>query len=310
MSSLLVVGTVAFDTIETPFGKAERVVGGAATYISWAASFFTHDIHLVSVVGDDFPQAEIDTLAARGVNMDGLQILKGQKSFFWHGKYHLDMNTRDTLATELNVLANFSPVVPDAAKKAKFLMLGNLTPQIQLQVIQSMTDRPELIALDTMNYWIDQELDALKEVLGHVDVLLINDAEARQLSGEYSLRKAARVIQDMGPKYLVIKKGENGALLMHGDDIFFCPALPLEDVFDPTGAGDSFAGGFMGYLARTGDASFTNMKRAIIYGSTLASFSVEKFGIDHFKEIIRRDIDDRVEEFVELMEVHMPLEKL
>ena len=308
--ALLVVGTVAFDDIQTPFGHAEKIVGGAATYISWAASNFTKDIGIVSVIGDDFPQDELDALTAKGVNLDGLQIKAGEKSFFWAGRYHNDMNGRDTLATELNVLADFQPVVPEDLKNADYVMLGNLSPQVQMSVLDQMTSRPKLVVLDTMNFWMDIALEELKAVLKKVDVLTINDEEARQLSGEYSLRKAARVIQEMGPKYLVIKKGEHGALLFHGTDVFFCPALPLEEVFDPTGAGDSFAGGFIGHLAKTNDISFDNMKRAIVYGSATASYCVEKFGIEQVKAITSKTLHARVGEFVQLMAFEAPISRL
>ena len=277
--SLLTVGTVAFDSIETPFGKADRVVGGACTYISIAASYFTKDINLVSVVGDDFPEAELKYMKKRGINLEGLDVKKGEKSFFWAGKYHDNMNQRDTLATELNVLADFNPKLPESYKNSKYLMLGNLTPEVQLKVIKQMKKRPKLIVLDTMNFWMDIAMPALKKVIKHVDVITINDEEARQLSGEYSLVKAAKVIQKMGPKYLVIKKGEHGALLFSGEKMFYAPALPLAEVFDPTGAGDTFAGGFIGYIAKTGNISFENMKRAVIYGSAMASFCVEEFSI-------------------------------
>lgn len=310
MSKLLVVGTVAFDDIQTPFGHAEKIVGGAATYISWAASNFTKDVGIVSVIGDDFPQDELNALTDRGVNLDGLQIKEGEKSFFWAGRYHSDMNGRDTLATELNVLADFQPIVPESFKDAEYVMLGNLSPQVQMSVLEQMPNRPKLVVLDTMNFWMDIALEPLKAVLEKIDVLTINDEEARQLSGEYSLRKAARVIQEMGPKYLVIKKGEHGALLFHGENIFFCPALPLEVVFDPTGAGDSFAGGFTGYLAKTNDISFENMKRAIVYGSATASYCVEKFGIEKVKAVNTKDIHERVGEFVQLMAFDAPISRL
>jgi sugar/nucleoside kinase (ribokinase family) len=299
--NLAVVGTMAFDNIETPFGKAENVIGGAATYIAWAASYFTKDIKIVSVVGDDFPQSEMDGLVERGATLEGVQIKKGEKSFFWSGRYNLDMNSRDTLVTDLNVLADFDPVLPESYKNSDFLMLGNLSPEVQMKVLEQMTERPKLVVMDTMNFWMDIAMDGLKEVLKKVDVLTINDEEARQLSGEYSLVKAAKVIRAMGPKYLVIKKGEHGALLFHGDNMFFAPALPLEDVFDPTGAGDTFAGGFIGYLAKTGDLSFESMKRAIIYGSALASFCVEKFGTERVKSITPQDIHERIGKFVTLM---------
>ena len=299
--SLLVVGTVAFDAIETPFGKTDKIIGGAATYISLAASYFTSDINLVSVIGSDFPEESIDHLKSRGVNVDGLQIKEGEKSFFWSGKYHNDMNTRDTLATELNVLEHFDPVLPDSYKDADFVMLGNLTPAVQLRVIEQLKSTPKLIVLDTMNFWMDIAMDDLKNVIGKIDLLTINDEEARQLSGEYSLVKAARKIIEMGPKYLVIKKGEHGALLFHGERLFYCPALPLEEVFDPTGAGDTFAGGFIGFLAASGDISFDNMKRAVIHGSAMASFCVGKFGTEALIGLNREDVNSRVKEFAELV---------
>lgn len=300
--SLLVVGTVAFDAIETPFGKTDKIVGGAASYISLAASYFYKNINLVSVVGDDFPNEFLDILKKQGTNLDGLQIKKGQKSFFWAGKYHNDLNSRDTLDTQLNVLADFDPIVPENAKTPDFLMLGNLVPAVQQKVISQLTKRPKLIVLDTMNFWMDIAMDDLKKTLTMVDVLTINDSEARQLSGEYSLVKAAQKILQMGPKVLVIKKGEHGALLFNSEEVFFAPALPLEEVFDPTGAGDSFAGGFIGYLAKTKDISFENMKRAIIFGSAMASFTVERFGTERLIGLTQEKIDDRVQEFVELVQ--------
>jgi sugar/nucleoside kinase (ribokinase family) len=299
--SLLTVGTVAFDNIETPFGKADQVIGGAATYISWAASYFTNDIYLVSVIGDDFPTEELDILKSRGVNMDGLEIKKGEKSFFWAGKYHIDMNTRDTLDTQLNVLATFQPKVPEEARTADFVMLGNLTPDVQMSVIDQLDKKPKLIVLDTMNFWMDIALDSLKKVLKKIDVLTINDEEARQLSGEYSLVKAWDKIREMGPRYLIIKKGEHGALLFHEDQIFIAPALPLAEVFDPTGAGDTFAGGFIGYMARTGDTSFENMKRAVIYGSAMASFCVEKFSLERLRSLNEAEIEERIAVFAKLV---------
>lgn len=295
--SILVVGTVAFDAIETPFGKTDKILGGAASYISLAASYCASHVNLVGVVGDDFPQEHIDMFSSHGINTAGLQRIVGEKSFFWSGKYHHDMNSRDTLATELNVLATFDPIIPDQYQDCEFLMLGNLTPDIQRQVVARLTTRPRLVVMDTMNFWMDIALDSLKETLKLVDVLTINDAEARQLSGEYSLVKAARVIMAMGPKHLVIKKGEHGALLFHGEQVFFAPALPLETVFDPTGAGDTFAGGFIGYLARTGDLGFDNMKRAVIVGSALASFCVEKFGTKRLEHLHPREINDRIAAF-------------
>ncbi|MBV6427108.1 MAG: hypothetical protein KIPDCIKN_01621 [Haliscomenobacter sp.] len=299
--SLLTVGTVAFDDIETPFGRAERIIGGAATYISLAASYFLSDIRLVSVIGDDFPQELLSDLEARGVNLDGLQRKPGEKSFFWAGKYREDLNIRDTLDTQLNVLANFNPVLPEHYKRSDFVMLGNLTPIVQMRVIEQMDRRPQVIALDTMNFWMNTAMEGLRAVLKRVDLLIINDEEARQLSGVYSLVKAAEIIHQMGPKYLVIKKGEHGAFLFQGENIFYAPALPLADVFDPTGAGDTFAGGFMGYLSKTGDLSFDNMKRAVIYGSAMASFCVERFGMERLMDLSQEEIGERVGRFVELV---------
>lgn len=300
--SLLLVGTVAFDAIETPFGKTDKIVGGAASYIALAASYFHQDMHLVSVVGDDFPQSFLDILKSNGVNLDGLQIKKGEKSFFWSGKYHNDLNTRDTLDTQLNVLETFNPIVPDAARECDFLMLGNLAPAVQQSVITQLKKRPKLIVLDTMNFWMDIAMDELLATLKMVDVLTINDSEARQLSGEYSLVKAAQKILKMGPSVLVIKKGEHGALLFNKEEVFFAPALPLEEVYDPTGAGDSFAGGFIGYLSKTKDISFENMKRAIIFGSAMASFTVEKFGTERLIGLSAEDVEERVQEFVDLVQ--------
>ena len=297
----MTVGTVAFDSIETPWGKAERIVGGAATYISLAASYFSKPIHLVSVVGDDFPQAELEHMQSRGVDLEGLQVLDGERSFFWAGRYHDNMNSRDTLDTQLNVLAGFDPLLPERFRRPDFLMLGNLTPAVQQRVLDQLEQRPRLVVLDTMNFWMDTALEALIQVIGQIDVLMINDEEARQLSGEHSLVKASEKILKMGPTTLVIKKGEHGALLFYGDSIFFAPALPLAEVFDPTGAGDTFAGGFVGYLAQTGDLSFENMKRAVIYGSAMASFCVERFGIERLKGLTDIEIKKRVERFVNLV---------
>lgn len=305
--SLIVVGTMAFDAIETPFGKTDRIIGGAATYIAWSASNFTEPIRQISVVGGDFPKEELNELKQRGVALEGVQIKEDEKSFFWAGRYHMDMNTRDTLDTQLNVLADFQPVVPESYQDSDFLMLGNLAPAVQLSVIRQLKSRPKLIVLDTMNFWMEIALDGLKEVLKEVDVLLVNDSEARELSHEYSLVKAARKILQMGPKYLIIKKGEHGALLFHEDNVFFAPALPLEDVFDPTGAGDTFAGGFIGHIARTKDISFENMKTAIIVGSAMASFCVEKFGTERLKEITKEDIDKRLLQFQELVNFDIEL---
>lgn len=299
--SLISVGTMAFDAIETPFGKVDKIVGGSGTYVAYAASKFITPIQQISIIGYDFPREELNELKKRGVQLDGVEVVADKKSFFWSGRYHLDMNNRDTLVTDLNVLADFNPKVPDSYQGAEFLMLGNLSPDIQMSVINQMKVRPKLIAMDTMNFWMDIALADLKAVLKKVDVLMINDAEARQLSGEFSLVKAARVILGMGPKVLVIKKGEHGALLFYDDHVFFAPALPLEEVFDPTGAGDTFAGGFIGYLAKTGDISFENMKTGIIVGSALASFCVEKFGPNRMKEITKQEIDERLNEFVQLV---------
>ncbi|MFN8307844.1 MAG: PfkB family carbohydrate kinase [Ferruginibacter sp.] len=305
--SLICVGTMAFDAIETPFGKTDRIVGGSATYVAYAASNFVSPVQQISIVGYDFPAEEMEELKRRGVALNGVEIVKDKKSFFWSGKYHMDMNTRDTLVTDLNVLADFNPVVPEAYQGAEFLMLGNLMPKLQLSVIEQLKERPKLIVMDTMNFWMDTAMDDLKEVLKKIDVLLVNDGEARQLSGELSLVKAAREIMRMGPQFLIIKKGEHGALLFHGDHVFFAPALPLEEVFDPTGAGDTFAGGFIGHLAKTKDISFENMKTAIIIGSAMASFCVEKFGPERLKEISKEDIDERLNEFVQLVNFDIDL---
>lgn len=298
---------MAFDAIETPFGKIDRIVGGSATYVAYAASHLTRPIQQISIIGNDFPEDELNDLTKRGVQLEGVERVKDQKSFFWSGKYHLDMNTRDTLVTDLNVLADFKPVVPESYQGAEFLMLGNLMPSLQVSVIKQLKKRPKLIVLDTMNFWMETAMDGLKEALTLIDVLLINDSEARMLSGEFSLVKAAKKVLDMGPKYLIIKKGEHGALLFHENHVFFAPALPLEDVFDPTGAGDSFAGGFIGHIARTKDISFDNMKTAIIVGSAMASFCVEKFGPQRLKEISKTDIDIRLEEFVQLVNFDIDL---
>lgn len=305
--SLLVVGSMAFDAIETPFGKSDKIIGGAGTYIAWSASNFMQPIQQLSVVGGDFPREELDKLVERKVNVEGVQIKKDEKTFFWSGRYHMDMNTRDTLDTQLNVLANFEPVVPESYQDCEFLMLGNLVPSIQLKVISQLRTRPRLIVMDTMNFWMETCMPDLIEVLKKVDVLLLNDSEARQLSGQYSLVKAAQVIQKMGPKYVVIKKGEHGALLFEEKSVFFAPALPLEDVFDPTGAGDSFAGGFIGHIAQTKDISFNNMKTAIIVGSAMASFCVEKFGTERLREINNADIRERLNEFVQLVNFDIAL---
>jgi sugar/nucleoside kinase (ribokinase family) len=298
---------MAYDAIETPFGKTDWIVGGAATYAAYAASNFVKPINQISIVGYDFEKTEMDQLKDRGVSLEGVEIVKDKKSFFWSGRYHMDMNSRDTLVTDLNVLGDFKPVVPDSYQGSEFLMLGNLAPAVQISVIGQMKQRPKLIAMDTMNFWMDIALPELKELLTMVDVLMVNDGEARQLSGEFSLVKAARAIMKMGPKYIIIKKGEHGALLFHGDQVFVAPALPLEEVFDPTGAGDTFAGGFVGYIAHTKDISFNNMKTAIIVGSAMASFCVEKFGPTRLKEITRADIDGRIRQFVDLVNFDIEL---
>lgn len=306
--SLIVVGSMAFDAIETPFGKSDKIVGGAATYIAWSASNFTRPIKQVSVVGGDFPNEELKILEARGVILEGVQIKENEKSFFWSGRYHLDMNTRDTLETQLNVLGTFKPVIPESYQDCEFLMLGNLAPSVQLSVITQLRNKPKLVVLDTMNFWMDSAMADLEKVLKKVDVLLVNDAEARQLSSQFSLVSAAKAIMEMGPKYLIIKKGEHGALLFNEDKVFFAPALPLEVVFDPTGAGDTFAGGFIGHLARTKDISFDNMKSAIIIGSAMASFCVEKFGTTRLRELKREDIDDRIRRFQDLTKFDIVLD--
>ena len=305
MSKLVIVGTVAFDAIETPFGKTDKILGGAATYIGLSASNFGVDAAAVSVVGGDFPQEYLDLLSDRNVNVDGVEIVKDGKTFFWSGKYHNDMNSRDTLVTELNVLETFNPVVPNAYKDAEIVMLGNLHPLVQLGVLEQMTTKPKLVILDTMDFWMNIALDDLKNVISKVDVITINDEEARQLSGEYSLVNAAKKINSMGPKYVVIKKGEHGALLFHNNDMFYAPALPLAEVFDPTGAGDTFAGGFAGYLAKTEDLSFENMKNAVIYGSTLASFCVEKFGTERMVNLTQEDIKNRLKQFKALTQFNI-----
>ncbi len=298
--SLLTIGTVAFDALETPYGTTDKIIGGSCTYIALSAAFFQPKVNVVAVVGDDFPQAYMDTLESKGINLDGLQIKAGEKSFFWAGKYHNNMNSRDTLVTDLNVLADFKPVIPASYQDCEYLMLGNLTPQVQIEAIEGLTKRPKLVVMDTMNFWMDVAMDDLKRVLKMVDVLCINDEEARQLSEQYSLRTAAKLIMEMGPKTLIIKKGEHGALLFQGSNMFYCPALPLEEVFDPTGAGDTFVGGFIGYLAKTDDISFENMRKAIVYGSAMASFCVEKFGTERLLEITDQDLEGRVNEFREL----------
>lgn len=298
--SLLTVGSVAFDVLETPFGKTGKILGGAATYITLAASYFTQKNNLVAIVGDDFPQSMRSVLENRGINTEGVEVRKGEKTFYWSGKYHDNMNVRDTVEVQLNVMGDFDPQIPKSFQGAKYLMLGNTSPTIQKSVLDRLHKRPKLVMLDTMNLWIENTYDDLRTVLREVDILTINDEEARMLSKEYSLRKAAKIILDMGPKMLIIKKGEHGALLFHGKNVFFAPALPLEEVFDPTGAGDTFAGGFIGYLAESDDLSFENLKRALIYGSAMASFCVEKFGVERIVNLTREEIEERVSEFVKL----------
>ncbi|MFT4153060.1 PfkB family carbohydrate kinase [Parafilimonas sp.] len=305
--SITVVGTMAFDAIETPFDKIDKVIGGSATYVAYAASFFEQPIQQISIIGNDFPQDELQTLQDRGVRTEGVELVPDKKSFFWSGKYHLDMNSRDTLITDLNVLADFNPNVPDSYQNCDFLMLGNLAPAVQQKVISQFKKRPKLIVMDTMNFWIETTWNDLKQTLTMVDVLLVNDSEARQITNEYSLVKAARKILTMGPKFLIVKKGEHGALLFHEDKVFFAPAIPLDEVFDPTGAGDSFAGGFIGHLAKSKDVSFENMKTAIIVGSAMASFCVEKFGPQRLKEISMEDIAGRLQEFVQLVNFDITL---
>ena len=306
MSKLVIVGTVAFDAIETPFGKTDKILGGAATYIGLSSAQFDIDPAIVSVVGGDFLQSDIQMLESKGINTQGLEVVKEGKTFFWSGKYHNDMNSRDTLATELNVLETFTPVVPDSYKDAQVVMLGNLHPMVQMSVIEQMHD-PKMVVLDTMNFWMDIALDDLKKVISKVDVITINDEEARQLSGAYSLVNASKIIMEMGPKYVVIKKGEHGALIFHEDEMFFAPAMPLAEVFDPTGAGDTFAGGFTGYLAKTGDYSFESMKRAIIYGSCMASFCVEKYGTQRMEHLTKKEIDSRLHKFKSLTQYEIEL---
>lgn len=304
--SLVVVGSMAFDAIETPFGKSDKIIGGAGTYIAWCASNYT-PVKQISVVGGDFPQAELDALTARNVNLEGVQIKKDEKTFFWSGRYHMDMNSRDTIETQLNVLGDFQPVVPESYQDCEFLMLGNLAPSVQLSVIEQLRNRPKLVVMDTMNFWMEIAMDDLKKTLAKVDVLMVNDSEARQLSGDYSLVRAAQTIMKMGPQFVIIKKGEHGALLFHEKKVFFAPALPLEEVFDPTGAGDTFAGGFIGHLAKTRDISFNNMKTAIIIGSAMASFCVEKFGTQRLREISKADVDERLSDFVQLVNFDIAL---
>ena len=303
--SLLTVGSVAFDAIETPYGKTDKIIGGAGTFIALASSYFEKNQSIISVVGDDFPTETLNDLNSRGIDTKGLQVKEGEKTFFWSGKYHNDMNSRDTLITELNVLEKFDPIVPEEYQDSEYLMLGNLSPLVQSTVIERLNKRPKLIAMDTMNFWMDIAMGDLEKTISMVDLLIINDEEARQLSGEYSLVKAARLIRGMGPKILIIKKGEHGALLFVKDEVFFAPALPLEEVFDPTGAGDTFAGGFMGYISSTGDLSFENLKRAVIYGSAMASFCVEKFGTERLLDLKNEEILSRIERFVSLADFDM-----
>jgi sugar/nucleoside kinase (ribokinase family) len=307
MNKLLIVGTVAFDAIETPFGKTDKILGGAATYIGISASFFKVQSAIVSVVGDDFPQEYLDLLTDRNIDISGIEVVKGGKTFFWSGLYHNDLNSRDTLVTELNVLADFQPKVPQDYKNAEIVMLGNLHPLVQSSVLDQMETKPKLVVLDTMNFWMDCALPELLDIIKRVDVITINDEEARQLSGEYSLVKAAAKIHTMGPKYVVIKKGEHGALLFHDKEIFFAPALPLEEVFDPTGAGDTFAGGFAGFITQSENVSFDNMKNAVIQGSNLASFSVEKFGTERMIDLDKNEVVSRLQQFKSLTQFEIEL---
>ncbi len=300
MSKLLAIGTVAFDKIETPFGQTDKILGGAGTYIGLSASTLGIKTAIVSVVGEDFPKKYFDIFHNNNINTEGIEVVKGGKTFYWSGRYHNDMNSRDTLITDLNVLEHFNPIIPDSFKDADIVMLGNLHPLTQLSTLKQLEHKPKLVVLDTMNYWMDTALDDLHKVLKHIDVITINDEEARQLSGEYSIVKAAKKIYEMGVKYVIIKKGEHGALLFNDNNIFFAPALPLEDVFDPTGAGDTFAGGFCGFLASTGNISFENMKNAIIYGSCLASFCVEKFGTQRMENLNKEEISKRLKAFRDL----------
>ncbi len=309
MGKLLIVGTVAFDAIETPFGKTDKILGGAATFIGLAASQFDIEMGIISIVGDDLPQEYLALLSSKKIDLSGVEIVKGGKTFFWSGRYYNDLNSRETLSTELNVLADFNPIVPDNFKEADVVMLGNLHPSIQLSVINQMDKKPKLVVLDTMNYWMDNTLDELKEVIKQVDIITINDEEARQLTHEHSLVKAASAIQEMGPKFVVIKKGENGALLFHKENIFFAPALPLKEVFDPTGAGDTFAGGFVGHLTESENISFNNLKNAVIHGSNLASFSVEKFGTERMLNLDQREIRSRLRQFKDLTQFDIELQK-
>lgn len=305
--SLLIVGTVAFDELITPFGESGRIIGGSATYASLSASNLVEDISIVSIIGEDFPEAKLELMRSKGIDTTGIKRVEGAKTFFWKGRYHNDMNSRDSLETELNVLADFDPVLPEKAKEAEYLMLGNLTPAVQMKVLKQMKRRPKLVVMDTMNFWMDIAMPELKEVLKEVDLLTINDEEARQLSGEYSLVKAAEKIFTMGPKYLIIKKGEHGAMLFHGKNLFYAPALPLEEVYDPTGAGDTFAGGFIGHVCRSEDSSFETMKQGIIYGSALASFCVERFGTEKLLDLDRAELHKRIMRFIELTQFNMKL---
>lgn len=307
MGKLLIVGTLAFDEIETPFGKTDRILGGAATFIGLAAAQFENESAIVSIIGDDFPQEYLDLLKAKNIDLSGVEVVKGGKTFYWKGKYRNDLSSRETLVTELNTLADFDPVVPDNFKNADVVMLGNLHPGVQMSVIKQMKERPKLIVLDTMNFWMDNTLEELKEVIKHIDVITINDEEARQLTDEYSLVKAAGEIQKMGPKFVVIKKGEHGALLFHNEKVFFAPALPLEEVFDPTGAGDTFAGGFTGYVAATSGVSFGNLKNAVIHGSNLASFCVERFGTKRMQDLKREEVNKRLHQFKTLTQFDIEL---
>lgn len=307
MNKLLIVGTVAFDAIETPFGKTDKILGGSAPYIGLSASQFDTASAIVSVVGGDFPETHLELFRQHNIDISGIEIISSGKTFFWSGRYHNDMNTRDTLSTELNVLSDFQPVVPSKFKDANVVVLGNLHPLVQSSVLDQVINKEALIILDTMNFWMEHTLEELKEVIKRVDVVTINDEEARQLSGQSSLVAAARKIHAMGPKYVVIKKGEHGALLFSGDNVFFAPALPLEEVFDPTGAGDTFAGGFAGFLSKTNNFTFENMKKAVVYGSALASFTVEKFGTERISNLSSKEVFERLQMFKNLTQFDIEL---
>lgn len=300
--SLLVVGSVAYDGIETPFGKVDRILGGSATYISLTSSYFQKNVNLVGVVGKDFSQEDVDLLKSKDIDLQGLQMDESGNTFFWRGKYHYDLNNRDTLDTQLNVFEHFNPVIPEAYKDSKFVALGNIEPSLQGKVLEQITN-PDFVVMDTMNFWIEGALGALKNTLNGIDLLVINDSEARELADEPNLIKAADIIRDMGPDFLIIKKGEHGALLFTDGEIFSAPAYPVIDIFDPTGAGDSFMGGLLGWLSYTNDLSSQNFRRAVIFGSVMASFCVEEFGPERLKNLTEKEIYDRYREFRQLSEI-------